>query len=63
MENVPEQNYKRHTDERMTMNEIGKREIRRDEDGDPIVTGTSFTTGTIENDELEETLIQEVLKD
>lgn len=45
------------------MDDIDKREIRWDEDGDPIVTGTSFTTGSIENDELEEELIQKVLQD
>lgn len=45
------------------MDETDESEIRWDEDGDPIVTGTSFTTGAIENDELEEELIQQVLEE
>jgi len=34
-------------------------DVRRDEDGDPIVVGTSVTKGSLENDELEERLIRE----
>lgn len=36
-------------------------EIRRDADGDPIMTGISVTNGRFEHDELEERLIQEEL--
>lgn len=45
------------------MTESDENEIRRDKDGDPIITGTSFTTGAFENEELEEELIQEELED
>lgn len=40
------------------MGETDDDEIRRDEDGDPIATGTSVTKGSFEDDELEEKLIQ-----
>jgi len=40
------------------MGETDDDEIRRDEDGDPISTGTSVTKGSFEDDELEEKLIQ-----
>lgn len=41
------------------MTETDESEIRRDEDGDPIVTGTSVTKGGFGDDELEEELIRE----
>ena len=34
-------------------------DIRRDEDGDPILTGVSITNGSHEHDELEEELIRQ----
>lgn len=44
--------------ERGDMGETDENEVRRDEDGDPIATGTSVTKGSFEDDELEEELIR-----
>lgn len=43
------------------MSDNSEFEIRRDADGDPIVTGVSVTKGGFWNDEYAEKLIQEEL--
>lgn len=40
------------------MTKTDENEVTLDEDGDPIVTGTSVTKGSFEDDELEEELIE-----